>query len=224
MAQRSTSIKLSKPRKKLLAQPQLRILELGTIPYSEAWEIQKELVEQRAADKIPDTLLLLEHPSVVTCGRGTKLPPKLEIPVFEIERGGEETLHSPGQIVGYPIMKLAPGNRDLHAYLRRVEEVLIRTLADFGIEADRREGLTGVWVGARKIASIGVACRKWVTYHGFALNVRNDLSLFQKIRPCGLDPAVMTSIAKELGCAPSLKAVQGRIVERFAAEFSTPSV
>lgn len=223
MAQRSTSIKLSKPRKKLLAEPKLRVLELGVIPYSEAWEIQKQLVEQRAADKIPDTLLLLEHLSVVTCGRGTKLPPMLEIPVFEIERGGEETLHSPGQIVGYPILKLAPGQRDLHAYLRRIEEVLIRTLADFGIEADRREGLTGVWVGSRKIASIGVACRKWVTYHGFALNVRNDLSLFQKIRPCGLDPAVMTSIGKELGCAPSMRAVAKCLVDRFLREFTPAS-
>lgn len=216
MAPRSTSIRPSS-RRTLAPGPSLRVLELGLVPYVEAWAIQRRLVEQRAAGTAPDTLLLLEHPPVVTYGRGTKPAPPPDLPVFKIERGGEATLHSPGQLVGYPILLLRPGERDLRKYLRRLEEVLIRTLADFGIEADRREGSTGVWVGRRKIASIGVACRKWVTYHGFALNVSNDLALFQQIRPCGLDPSVITSMERELGCPLAMRSLKVRLVERFGA-------
>jgi len=200
----------------------LRVLDLGLVPYEEAWEIQRKLVDQRAAGTAPDTLLLLEHPPVVTRGRGTKVSPAPGLPIFEVERGGEVTLHSPGQLVGYPIVYLEPGKRDLRQFLRRLEEVLIRTLADFEIEADRREGHTGVWVGPRKIASIGVACRRWVTYHGFALNVTNDLSLFERIRPCGFDPRIMTSMQKELGCALSSKALRDRLGEQSRREFRVP--
>ncbi len=230
MAKRYTSSKASKTtktkKKSFVAKNEgLRVLDLGLVEYSQAWEMQKELVELRAAKKSPDTLLLLEHPTVVTCGRKAKLPADLEIPVFEIERGGDLTLHAPGQIVGYPILYLSAENRDLHEYLRRLEEVLIRTLADFGLEGDRQSGLTGVWIGSRKIASIGVACRKWVSYHGFALNVYTDLSLFQTIRPCGLDPAIMTSIERELGNTPSMKAVKDSLIGRFSEEFSaTPTL
>lgn len=228
MAKRYTSSKVSKNGKKTVARKKdegLRVLDLGLVEYSQAWEMQKELVDQRAANKAPDSLILLEHPTVVTCGRKVKLPPDLEIPVFEIERGGDLTLHAPGQLVGYPILYLSAENRDLHEYMRRLEEVLIRSLADFGLEADRRSGFTGVWIGSRKIASIGVACRKWVSYHGFALNVSTDLSLFQQIRPCGLDPTVMTSLEEELGSPTSMRAVKESLIGRFSEEFSaTPTL
>jgi len=196
-----------------------RVMDLGLVPYGEAWEIQKELVKQRAAKKVPDTLLLVEHFPVITAGRKTRMSPTATIPVFEIERGGDETLHSPGQLVGYPIIYLPKENRDLHEYLRRIEEVLIHSLEDFGLQAGRREGLTGVWIGAKKIASIGVACKKWVTYHGFALNVNNDLSLFQKIKPCGLDPKIMTSMGAELDSPVSMEVLKEKLVARFKAEF-----
>lgn len=232
MARLSTSSKASKPaRKATVARKRkpvenFRVFELGLIEYREAWSLQKELVEKRAAKEIPDTLLLLEHPPVITQGRksavaGVENLLRGDIPVLEIERGGQDTLHAPGQLVGYPIVYLPEDRRDLHLYMRRLEDVLIRVLADFGIEADRREGYTGVWVGGRKIASIGVACRKWVTYHGFALNVNNDLSLFQRINPCGLDPQVMTSLENELGCPVSMNAVRERAQRRFVEEFSS---
>lgn len=178
-----------------------QLLDLGRLEYGAAWQRQLELVAARQRDEIPDTLVLVEHPEVLTLGRSSKrenLLPGAGLPVFEIERGGDVTYHGPGQLVGYPIFFLRPGERDLHAYLRGLEEALIRTGARFGVPCARREGLTGVWTQAtpqRKLASLGVACKRWVTLHGFALNVCTDLSRFRLINPCGLDAAVMGSLA-----------------------------
>jgi lipoate-protein ligase B len=175
----------------------LDVRRLGRVPYQEAYALQQDLVARRLAGTWGDTLLLCEHDPVVTLGRGTPRAsvPELDVPVVEVERGGEATYHGPGQLVGYPILQLAEGARDLHAYLRNLEEVLIRTLAEVGITGSRRPGLTGVWVDERKIGSIGIAVRRWVTWHGFALNLNTDLDAFRAFRPCGLDPAVMTRVA-----------------------------
>ncbi len=180
---------------------ELIVVDLGRLPYAEALERQLELVEKRARGEIPDHLLFVEHPPVVTVGRGGDRGDVvgIELPVVEIGRGGEATYHGPGQLVGYPILELAEGERDLHRYLRDLEEVLIRALATFGIVAGRHPPHTGVWVGGTKLASIGVAVRRWVTYHGFALNVDVDLAPFRTFRPCGLDGTVMSSMTRVLG-------------------------
>jgi lipoyl(octanoyl) transferase len=184
----------------------LDVRHLGVVPYGEALELQRTLAEDRIAGRIPDTLLLLEHPSVITLGRGTKrtsLPideaslRARGIEVFEIERGGDVTYHGPGQLVGYPIIDLQQHKPDLHWYLRQVEATLIGALAALGIPAERRDGYTGVWTRGRKIASIGIHVRQWVTWHGFALNVTTDLSPFSLIVPCGIPDVVMTSVQKE---------------------------
>jgi lipoate-protein ligase B len=178
------------------------------VPYADALELQRQLAEDRIAGRIGDTLLLLEHPPVITLGRGTRqtsLPLDAEalrrrgIAVHDIERGGDVTYHGPGQLVGYPILDLQQHTPDLHWYLRRIEEVLIGALATFGITAGRNAGYTGVWTEGRKIASIGIHVRQWVTWHGFALNVTTDLSPFSLIVPCGIPDVVMTSVAKEMG-------------------------
>jgi lipoyl(octanoyl) transferase len=198
----------------VLARP-LAVADLGMVPYGAALERQRHLAEERIAGRLAtDVLLLLEHPPVVTLGRGTRatslpiLPEALRqrgIEVFEIERGGDVTYHGPGQLVGYPIFDLGapPHRQDLHWFLRQIEEALIRALAGLGIAAERRGGYTGVWTGgaSRKIASIGVHVRQWVTWHGFALNVTTDLSAFDLIVPCGIPQVVMTSVARELGQA-----------------------
>jgi lipoate-protein ligase B len=189
------------------AAPQpLDVRHLGVVPYGEALELQRALAEDRIAGRIPDSLLLLEHPPVITLGRGWKQsslpidPDALRrrgIEVFEIERGGDVTYHGPGQLVGYPIIDLQQHRPDLHWYLRQLETVLIGALAAFGIAAERSTGHTGVWTSGRKIASIGVHVKRWVTWHGFALNVTTDLSPFSLIVPCGIPDVVMTSIAEE---------------------------
>ena len=181
---------------------------LGLVPYAEALAAQRALAEARIAGRqTSDVLLLLEHPPVVTLGRGTRassLPVAPEllrrrgIEVHEIERGGDVTYHGPGQLVGYPIFDLAAHRRDLHWFLRQVEQALIVALAHFGIAGERRERYTGVWTGGRKIASIGIHVRQWVTWHGFALNVTTDLAPFDLIVPCGIPDVVMTSVAREL--------------------------
>ena len=190
----------------------LAVAELGLVPYGEALARQRALAEDRIAGRLArDTLLLLEHPPVVTLGRGTResslpLAPELlrrrGVDVFEIERGGDVTYHGPGQLVGYPIFDLAGDGlrRDLHWFLRQLEAALISSLAALGIAGGRRDGYTGVWTagGTRKIASIGIHVRQWVTWHGFALNVTTDLSAFDLIVPCGIPDVVMTSVAKEL--------------------------
>ena len=186
----------------------LAVARLGVVPYAEALARQRALAEDRIAGRLTcDALLLLEHPPVVTLGRGTRasslpIAPELltrrGIEVYEIERGGDVTYHGPGQLVGYPIFDLGAHRKDLHWFLRQIEEALIVALARFGIAGERRASYTGVWTGGRKIASIGIHVRQWVTWHGFALNVSTDLSPFDLIVPCGIPDVVMTSVAKEL--------------------------
>ena len=177
----------------------LNVARLGVVDYTAALELQNALVAARIRDAIGDTLLLLEHPHVYTLGRGadaryiTNAPDGA--PIYRVSRGGQVTYHGPGQIVGYPIVKLAGIRRDVSRYLRKLEQALIAALNEFGIEAARREGMTGVWTGPRKIASIGVGIQRWVTLHGFALNVATDLSYFDAIVPCGIEGCRMTSIA-----------------------------
>jgi len=187
---------------------ELWVVNLGTVPYEEALELQRALARERISGAIPeDMLLLLEHPPVVTLGRATKAANLISsaeflaskgVELFEVERGGDVTFHGPGQVVGYPIIDLKRHKLDLHWYLRQVEEALIQTLAAYSIPAERNVGFTGVWTQGRKIASIGVHARDWVTWHGFALNVTTDLSYFDLIVPCGIDGVTMTSIEKEI--------------------------
>ena len=188
----------------------IEIRRLGMVPYAEALTLQRELVEARRADAVPDVLLLVEHPPVLTLGvRGDggrshvlATPEALAsqgIEVFETGRGGDITYHGPGQIVGYPIINLKPDRCDVHRYMRDLEEVLIRVAADYGILAKRIEGLTGVWVGEEKLAAIGVRISRWITSHGFALNHTTNLSHFDLIVPCGIADRGVTSLGR-LGC------------------------
>lgn len=198
-----------------------RVLDLGRgrREYGEVWELQKELVAARANDSSPDTLILVEHEHVVTLGRRTSIEnfrPQ-GVPVYNVERGGDATYHGPGQLVGYPILKLQ--NHDVHGYLRMLEEVLIRVTRSYGIESERKTGQTGVWAGEKKVASIGVAISNWVTYHGFALNVNPDLSYFRLIRPCGLDPSVITSMIELTGRPVPMEEVKARVIREFSSVF-----
>lgn len=203
--------------------------------YAESLELQRNIARDRISGAIPqDVLLLVEHPNVVTLGRAAKekhlvaSPEFLQskgIEVFEVERGGDVTYHGPGQLVGYPIIDLKRHRQDLHWYLRKIEEALINALADYGIPAERDTAYTGVWTRGRKIASIGVHARDWVTWHGFALNVTTDLSFFDLIVPCGIDGVVMTSIAREIGAADvPIQDVRDRITAAFAAGFDLTAV
>jgi lipoate-protein ligase B len=202
-----------------------QLLDLGTREFGEVWALQKDLVGKRQRDEIPDTLILVEHPHVITLGRGTHKENVLapgDTPLFEIERGGDVTYHGPGQLVGYPIFLLRQPERDLHLYLRNLEEALIRAVGRFGIPGERKEGWTGVWTagGARKLASIGVAVKRWVTLHGFALNVATDLARFGAINPCGLEATTMGSMESVLGRAVPLAEVKAAAREELAAVFS----
>lgn len=198
----------------------LRVVNLGRRPYAEVWDLQKRLVTRRIAAEIPDTLLLVEHDHVITVGRAARGAANVldagATPVVEIERGGDATYHGPGQLVAYPIVLLGEGERDLHRFLRNLEEAVILALGDLGIPgAKRRAGATGVWVGSRKIASIGVACRRWVTFHGLALNASTDLRYFARIRPCGFDAEVMTSLSELLGQPMGVDQVKQPLVQRL---------
>jgi lipoate-protein ligase B len=207
------------------ADRELWVVRLGRMGYEECLELQREVARQRISGEIPqDVLLLVEHPPVVTLGRSSKQKNLISSPaflasrgveLFEVERGGDVTFHGPGQLVGYPIIDLKRHKLDLHWYLRSVEEGLIRTLSRYGISSERNTGYTGVWTQGRKIASIGVHARDWVTWHGFALNVTTDLSYFDLIVPCGIVGVEMTSIEKETGLAVSL----GDVSDVAAAEF-----
>ena len=210
---------------------ELLVLNLGERSYAEVLEFQRKAAAQRITGEISeDVLILVEHPPVVTLGRrkaDNKLPvseaflKSRGIELFEVERGGGVTFHGPGQLVGYPIVNLERHRLDLHWYLRQVEDALIRTLASFGIPGERNEGFTGVWTGGRKIASIGVHARSWVTWHGFALNVRTDLSYFELMTPCGINGVVMTSMAVEQPAANiTLERVATAAAEHFAALFN----
>jgi lipoyl(octanoyl) transferase len=221
--------------------PALDVRDLGRTPYRLCWALQKELVEERLAGRARDTLLLVEHEPVVTLGRGTRgaflaggarvlreggsefvaLPGGVRAEVVEVERGGQATYHGPGQLVAYPIVKLREGRRDLHAWMRALEQAVIDVLAPLGVRAERRGGATGVWVGGqRKIVSIGVAASRWVTYHGLALNVTTDLSHFAAIAPCGFEAGVMTSVEREAG-AVDATALRAALAARLREQTTT---
>jgi lipoyl(octanoyl) transferase len=199
-----------------------QVLDLGTASYRDVWAKQIGLVEQRQAGTVPDTLIVVEHPHVFTLGRRRESAQNVlmpgEVEVIEIERGGDVTYHGPGQIVAYPILLLGDGERDLHKFLRNLEDAVIATCARFGIaSASREPGKTGVWCDdaagtRRKLCSMGIACRKWVTFHGLALNVTTDLSYFGRINPCGFESRVMTSMQAELGAA-DIGEVKAALVE-----------
>jgi lipoate-protein ligase B len=218
-----------------VAERELWTVTLGRLPYGDALELQRSIARDRISGTIPqDVLLLVEHPPVVTLGRGTKEKNLVSSPeflqskgveLFEVERGGDVTFHGPGQLVGYPIIDLKRHREDLHWYLRKIEEGLINTLADYGIPGERNTAFTGVWTRGRKIASIGVHARDWVTWHGFALNVTTDLSYFDLIVPCGIDGVVMTSIARELGLEDvAQQDVRDRVTAKFAEAFDLTAV
>ena len=208
--------------------PSLRAGYLGRVPYAEALRLQEHLVSSRQAGEGEDTLLLLEHPPVITLGRGADPSHLLASPagmrekgieIFEIGRGGDVTYHGPGQLVGYPILLLPPPLRDLHLLMRRVEEVLIGVAGDFGIQAGRLPGLTGVWVGNEKLAAIGMRVARWVTSHGFALNVATDLSRFDLIVPCGIRGKGVTSLSRLLGRDVPMEEVAAAAAGHFGRVF-----
>jgi lipoate-protein ligase B len=195
-----------------------RIVPFAPGSYARVHALQQEFVARRVEGAGGDAILIGEHERVVTLGRGTKEPVEgLPIPVVEIERGGQATWHGPGQLVAYPIVSLAERRQSIRAYLRDLERAIVATVGSFGIAAEFRDGATGVWVGPRKLASIGVAVRRWVTWHGLALNVSPDLSEFGRIRPCGFEPDVMTSMERLLGRAPDLDLVKRRLVDDLVA-------
>lgn len=208
-----------------------QVVDLGTKSYREVWEQQLALVEERKTGAGVDTLLLVEHPHVITLGRAQKALANVlaagEVEVVPVERGGDVTYHGPGQLVAYPIVLLGEGERDLHRFLRNLEQAVIETCAAFGVTADREAGKTGVWTGSadreggelgparRKLCSMGIACRRWVTFHGLALNVTTDLSYFRRINPCGFSSDVMTSLARERGAPISIEEVRERLAEEL---------
>lgn len=206
-----------------MSPPPWRIVDLGTLPYRDAWAQQLALVDQRQKGEVPDTLLLVEHDHVYTLGRRREAEANVldagDVEVIGIERGGDVTYHGPGQLVAYPIVLLREGKeRDLHAYLRHLEDAVIATCGRFGLSTDREPGKTGVWMttplGRKKLCSMGIACRKWVTFHGLALNVTTDLAYFRRINPCGFESSVMTSMAEQLGAA-DYAAVKAALAEEL---------
>jgi lipoyl(octanoyl) transferase len=212
----------------------MEVRRLGLISYGDAVELQAELVRQRRADEISDTLLLLEHPHVITLGSGSHDENVLVTPeeraargieLFDTGRGGDVTYHGPGQLVGYPIFDLKPDRQDLHRYLRDIEEALIGVLSDFGLRGGRKEGLTGVWVDGRKLAAIGVRVSSgWITSHGFALNVTTDLSFFGTIIPCGIRDHDVGSLATELGRPVAMAEAEASAVRWFERIFGRTAV
>ena len=206
----------------------LVVQRLGRVPYARGLELQGRLVAERQADRVPDYLLLLEHDPVFTLGRNARrenvlLPDEAlrarGFDVFETGRGGDVTYHGPGQVVGYPILALAPDRRDVHRYVRDLEEVMIRASGDYGLEAGRVVGLTGTWIGPDKIGAIGVRISRWVTSHGFAFNVSTDLEAFGLIVPCGIRGRGVTSLERSLGREVALDEVMDRLTAHFATVF-----
>jgi lipoyl(octanoyl) transferase len=211
----------------------LHVRRLGVVPYADGLELQQQLVEQRKADGIPDQLLLLEHPPVITLGVKAKsgttnvlaTPERLAaqgVGLFETGRGGDVTYHGPGQLVGYPIVSLKPDRCDVHRYVRDLEEVLIRAAGTFGVTADRAPGLTGIWVGSEKLAAIGVRIARWVTSHGFAFNVTTNLSHFDLIVPCGISDRGVTSLERLLGRSVPMAEVEDAVIYAFRDVFGYP--
>ncbi|NIM18907.1 MAG: lipoyl(octanoyl) transferase LipB [Candidatus Latescibacteria bacterium] len=202
--------------------------DLGCVPYREAFILQRRMVEKLQSGSGEEALILLEHPHVITLGRSASADSLLSDPaslkergvdVIETDRGGDATYHGPGQLVGYPIFKLEPERRDIRKYVSDIELALIRALADFGIEAGRQTGKRGVWIQRKKIASVGIRISRWVTCHGFALNVNTDLSYFEFINPCGITGCEMTSMQRELGVPISMASVKRQAVERLSEIF-----
>lgn len=200
------------------------------LPYAEASELQRALVEERRADRVPDLLLLLEHPHVITLGvkadaarsHLTATPELLssrQVDVHESGRGGDITYHGPGQIVGYPILDLRPDRCDVHRYVRDLEEVMIRAAGDFGLQAARIQGLTGAWLGADKVGAIGVRISRWITSHGFAFNVSTDLDYFKLIVPCGISDGGVTSLSRALGRHVAMVEAETSLVRHFSEVF-----
>jgi lipoyl(octanoyl) transferase len=209
---------------------ELEVRRLGVVPYDEALALQRQLVEERRAGRIPDLLLLLQHPAVITLGvkgdggranivaTDARLA-ELGIAVHETGRGGDVTYHGPGQIVGYPILDLKPDRCDVHRYVRDLEDVMIRVCADYGVTAGRIKGLTGAWVGAEKIGAIGVRLSRWITMHGFAFNVSTDLDHFKLIVPCGISDRGVTSLERATGRRLELSQVEEAVVRVFQEVF-----
>ena len=198
------------------------LLDLGRIEYGKALALQRKLAERRAKGELPDILVLLEHEHVITLGKKTtpeNLRPQ-QVPVFQVERGGDATYHGPGQLVGYPIVKLE--DHDVRRHVLTIEKALISAVGRWGIEGKMVEGHPGVWVGGRKLASIGVAVTNWVTYHGFAINVNTKMSYFELIRPCGLDPETMTSMRRLLGKPIDLEEVKRAVAEEYSEALGEP--
>jgi len=209
---------------------ELEVRRLGVVPYDEALAMQRQLVEERRAGRVPDLLLLLQHPAVITLGvKGDggranivatdERLAELGIAVHETGRGGDVTYHGPGQIVGYPILDLKPDRCDVHRYVRDLEEVMIRVCADSGVTAGRIQGVTGTWVGAEKIGAIGVRLSRWITSHGFAFNVSTDLDHFKLIVPCGISDRGVTSLERATGRRLLVAEVEDAVVQRFQEIF-----
>lgn len=207
----------------------LEVRRLGLVPYADGLELQRALVEDRKAGRIPDTLLLLQHPHVVTIGvkkdgrsHIIATPQQLAargVEVFETGRGGDVTYHGPGQLVGYPIINLDPDRRDVHKYVRDLEEVMIRVCAAYGVAAGRSKGFSGAWVADAKIGAIGVRISRWITSHGFAFNVTTDVDFFNLIVPCGILDRGVTSLSKEIGRAVSIAEVEDHFIDHFSSVF-----
>jgi lipoyl(octanoyl) transferase len=204
--------------------PACRAVDLGTVPYGEAFALQKREVARLQRDEGDDVLFYVQHPHVMTLGRNAtgsaitadrRLIETRGCAVVETDRGGDVTYHGPGQLVGYPILRLAPGRRDIRRYVHDLEGVLIATLADFGVSAARHPQHRGVWVQERKIASLGIRISRWVTCHGFAFNVSTDLSYFSLMNPCGIAGCTMTSLERELQAPVSMAAVRERVTHHF---------
>ncbi len=209
----------------------LEVRRLGVVPYGEALAMQRALVEERRAGRVPDLLLLLQHPPVITLGvkgdggrshilASAEHLAQACIEVHETGRGGDVTYHGPGQIVGYPILDLRPDRCDVHRYVRDIEEVMIRVCGEYGVEAGRIAGLTGTWVGAEKIGAIGVRISRWITSHGFAFNVTTNLDHFGFIVPCGIPDHGVTSLARATGRDLTVAEVEDTFVRQFAAVFA----
>jgi lipoyl(octanoyl) transferase len=203
--------------------------DLGLIDYQEAWILQKEIFDLRYKNEISDVLFLLEHPNTYTLGKvadknhlisSSQYLEENKISVYDIDRGGDITYHGPGQIVGYPIINLDEWERDTHKYLRALEEVIMRVCTEFGLIANRNSSYTGVWIGNKKIAAIGIKVSRWITMHGFAFNANTDLSLFQGIVPCGITDKEVTSLKKELGEELDLNHVKEMIFKYFIEVFN----
>lgn len=208
----------------------LEIRHLGVVPYADAVELQRALVEERRAERVPDLLLLLEHPHVITMGAKREASrshlvatPELlaerGVELHESGRGGDITYHGPGQLVGYPILDLRPDRCDVHKYVRDLEEVMIRSASDFGLTTARIDGLTGAWVGADKLGAIGVRISRWITSHGFAFNVMTDLDYFKLIVPCGITSGGVTSLSRATGRAVRMADARAAIVTHFGDVF-----